>query len=248
MIVFSVIIYAVKFRIKRLKKELAIKQSTLLLEKELDKSTLLGIKAQMNPHFIFNALNTIQSYIYMNDKRSAGIYISKFSDLTRSILDMSNKEFITLHEEVNALEIYLSLEKMRFEDSFDYSINVSSQLNKESIQIPSMLIQPYVENAIKHGLLHRKNNRILKLFFEKKGNYLEIIVDDNGIGRKQSEEKNKNNQRKHQSFAMEANKKRLDILQQHFSDINLQFIDKQSPLGEAEGTKVIITLPLKMVK
>ncbi|MCU0320999.1 MAG: histidine kinase [Chitinophagaceae bacterium] len=245
-IISTITFYLVKYRIKKIKQALALKQSKLLLERELDKSTLLGIKAQMNPHFIFNALNTIQSYVYMNDKRNAGIYISKFSDLTRSILDMSNKEFISLQEEVNALEIYLSLEKMRFEDSFDYSIQVAATLRKDSTQIPSMLIQPYVENAIKHGLLHRKTNRVLQIVFEKNDNYLQVIIDDNGIGRKRSEEINKSNQRRHQSFALAANKKRLDILKQHFNNINLTIIDKISPLGEPEGTRVIITLPIQM--
>lgn len=247
LIISTITYYLVKYRIKKIKQDLSLKQSKLLLERELDKSTLLGIKAQMNPHFIFNALNTIQSYVYMNDKRNAGIYISKFSDLTRSILDMSNKEFISLQEEINALEIYLSLEKMRFEDSFDYSIQVAASLRKDSTQIPSMLIQPYVENAIKHGLLHRKTNRVLQIIFEKKDDYLKVIIDDNGIGRKRSEEINKSNQRRHQSFALAANKKRLDILKQHFNNINLTIIDKISPLGEPEGTRVIITLPIQIV-
>lgn len=226
------------------KKDTLLKESKLMLEKELDKSMLTSIKAQMNPHFLFNALNTIQSYIYMNDKQNASVYISKFSDLTRSILDMSTKETISLDEEINSLRLYLELEKMRFEDSFNYEINVSSTLNKEQTKIPSMLVQPYIENAIKHGLLHKKTNRELLLNFEKDNNYIVITIDDNGIGRKKSEELNKIKNRQHTSFAMNANKKRIDILKNTFKEISFEIIDKHSNLGEPTGTKVIIKLPI----
>lgn len=235
----------IKERIKRIKEELVLKQSKLLLEKELDKSTLASIRAQMNPHFIFNALNTIQSYVYMNDKRNASIYISKFSDLTRNILDMSNKDKISLHEELNALETYLGLEKMRFEDSFHYQIHVDENINTASIHLPPMLIQPYVENAIKHGLLHKKINRRLHITFTKITGFLKITINDNGIGRKKSLEMNELHRKKHQSFSLQANKKRLDILQQQYPEIELKIIDKYSEYGEAEGTVVEMLLPIK---
>jgi two-component sensor histidine kinase len=234
-----------RWRIKLIRSEMALKEAKIILEKELDKSTLSSIKAQMNPHFIFNALNTIQSYVYMNDKRNASIYISKFSNLTRSILNMSNKESITLSEEIKSLELYLSLEKMRFEDTFEYVISVSETVEKERITLPSMLLQPYVENAVKHGLLHKKNNRILSISFSKEDAFLKIVIDDNGIGRKRSEELNKINYSKHASFAMNANKKRIDILQQQYKNINLQIIDKYSDFNEAMGTQVIIQLPIQ---
>jgi two-component sensor histidine kinase len=244
-IAVSVIYFIVTRRIKKERAALALKESKLLLEQELDKSTLSGIKAQMNPHFIFNALNTIQSYVYMNDKKKAGSYISKFSDLTRSILEMSNKENITLGEEINSLQLYLSLEKMRFEDSFDYGITTADNVNKDKITMPSMLLQPYVENAIKHGLLHRKTNRQLQIFFTLQNGYLKVVIDDNGIGRKRSMELNTINAKNHNSFAMGANKKRLDILKQQHSNIALEIIDKYSDQGEVLGTQIVILLPLK---
>lgn len=228
----------------RWKKEARLIQGKLILERELDKSILSSIKAQMNPHFLFNALNTIQSYIYMNDKKNASVYISKFSDLTRSILDMSNRESITLEEEIRSLTLYLDLEKMRFEDSFDYHIHLDESIKAEIVRLPSMLIQPYVENAIKHGLLHKKNNRRLRITFKKKDAQLEIQIDDNGIGRKRSSELNEIKQRQHKSFAMDANKKRLEILKTNFKQINFEIIDKHSDLGEPTGTLVIIRLPL----
>jgi hypothetical protein len=244
-IALGLLIYLIiKQRVKKERAQLALKESKLMLEKELNKTTLTSIKAQMNPHFIFNALNTIQSYVYMNDKKNAGIYISKFSDLTRSILEMSNKETISVYEEITTLELYLSLEKMRFEDSFEYAIQVSDKLEVDKIMLPSMLIQPYVENAVKHGLLHKKSNRELHIYFEQEHQFLKIIIDDNGIGRKQSEALKSANNKGHQSFAMEANKKRLEILLQKHKDITLEIIDKQNEWGDATGTQVVIKLPI----
>ncbi len=245
-LVFISIVFLISQNIlHRWQKEAKLKQAKLLLEKELDKSILSSIKAQMNPHFLFNALNTIQSYIYMNDKYNASIFISKFSDLTRSILDLSNKENISIEEEIKSLTLYLDLEKMRFEESFDYKIIVDKNINLNYVKIPTMLIQPYVENAIKHGLLHKKTDRRLIIKFEKEENKLIISIDDNGIGRVRSRELNKIKYKKHQSFAMEANSKRLEILKNKFNDISFHVIDKYSPLEEPIGTLVNITLPIK---
>jgi len=244
-LIISILYFFAKRRVNNIKKEMALNQAKMTLEKELDKSTLASIKAQMNPHFIFNALNTIQSYVYMNDKRNASIYISKFSDLTRSILDMSNKDVITLAEEISALKIYLSLEKMRFEESFDYNIFVDNQLQEDSIVIPPMLLQPYVENAIKHGLLHRKTNRKLNVSFNLVNESLKISIDDNGIGRKKSAELNTIARKNYTSFSTDANRKRIDILRQQYPQIELKIIDKYSSYGEAEGTIVEILLPIK---
>jgi two-component sensor histidine kinase len=221
-----------RYIVNNIRKEAQQKQAQMLLEKELDKSMLASIKAQMNPHFLFNALNTIQSYIY---------------SLTRSILEMSNKETITLAEEIESLKLYLELEKMRFEDSLTYEFIVDDKLRKDLITLPSMLLQPYVENALKHGLLHKKTNRQLTIRFSHVNNMLEVEIDDNGVGRKRSAELNAIKNRSHKSFALDANQKRLEILRQHYKDINLEIIDKHSDLGEAIGTKVIVRLGLQVV-
>lgn len=241
----SILLFVIiKKIINKQKKDNELIQSKILLEQQLDKSMLASIKAQMNPHFLFNALNTIQSYIYSNDKKNASEYIGKFSDLTRSILDMSNKDTINLIEEIKALKLYLELEKMRFEDTFHYDIEIDKNINTNLVRMPSMLVQPYVENAIKHGLLHKKHNRILKINFSKNNNLIKISVEDNGIGRKRSSELNKIKNRQHQSFAMNANKKRLELLKTNYTDIAFEIIDLYSPLGEPMGTKVMITLPI----
>jgi LytS/YehU family sensor histidine kinase len=128
------------------------------LEKELNRSVLTSIKSQLNPHFFYNALNTIQSFVYMDDRKNASNYLGRFSKLTRTILEMSEKETISLKEEIEALTLYLELEKMRFEDSFSFEMNYQG-VDAELENIPPMLIQPYVENAVKHGLLHKKGNK-----------------------------------------------------------------------------------------
>jgi sensor histidine kinase YesM len=239
-----VLVYAIAIVIlNRWKKEALAKEAKLLLEKELDKSMLTSIKAQMNPHFIFNALNTIQSFIYSNEKQQAGMYISKFSDLTRRILEISAKDNISLAEEISVLKLYLELEKMRFEDSFEYVLDIDSQLQLESFHIPSMLIQPYVENAIKHGLLHKKTNRKLLVSFTKNEKGVAIVVQDNGVGRIKSAELNAIKNRQHQSFATIANKKRIDLLKSTNPDIGIDIFDLHSELGEVSGTKVVIQLP-----
>lgn len=211
------------------------------LEKELQQSMLASIKSQMNPHFLFNALNTIQSYIYTNEKENATSYLGKFSELTRMILEMSNKPSVTIAKEIKALQLYLDLEKQRFEDKLNYSFTCDKNINTETSYIPSMLIQPYVENAIKHGLLHSKRNWELTIDFKKSSNGITVIIDDNGIGRKRSAELNKH---KHQGFSTNANKKRLDILNEDLNnEIAIEIIDKTDAFGNALGTLITFNIP-----
>jgi sensor histidine kinase YesM len=233
-------------RIANIKKNNKLQEEKLQLEKEVQNSKLASIKSQMNPHFLYNALNTIQSYIYSSDKENASIYLGKFSDLTRSILDMSNKETVTLNEEIKALELYLDLEKLRFEDTLNYTIAIEDNVDTEWIHIPSMLIQPYVENAIKHGLLHKSKNRILSLSFKIEDNALHVTIDDNGIGREKSMELNKQKNKQHTSFALDANKKRLEILNHGISsNIVLKITDKINENNFSLGTKVELFIPIK---
>ena len=131
---------------------------------------------------------------------------------------------------------------MRFEQSFEYKISIDEQLYAKQFTIPSMLIQPCVENAIKHGLLHRKTNRILLINFSKVDNYIKIEINDNGIGRKRSGELQAEKTKGHASFTMRANQSRLEILKSFHQDVSLEIIDKTSNLGEANGTKVVIML------
>jgi LytS/YehU family sensor histidine kinase len=239
------VFYFMRFRIYELKKEAEFKVAREKLERELQISTLASIKSQMNPHFVFNALNTVQSYIFTNDRDNATDYLNKFSELTRMILDMSNKEKITIAEEIKALKLYLELEKRRFEDAIDYQIVVHDEISADMMQIPSMLVQPYVENAIKHGLLHKKGEKKIKIEFVKEEHAVVVFIDDNGIGRKKSQELKALKPSSHRSFASEANKKRLQLLNQNRENtIDIEYLDKLDSYGNPLGTMVVLAIPL----
>ena len=211
---------------------------------ELNKSKLTALKSQMNPHFMFNALNSIQEFILQNKKELASNYLGDFADLMRSYLQYSQEDYITLRDEIDTLELYLKLEKVRFENDFNYQVIYKPSLDIDSIQIPSFLIQPFVENAIKHGLLHKEGPKNITIqFVLQKGTVLKCIVTDNGIGRKASQEINKN--RKHKSFATEASHNRLQLLNQNIGQkIGLEIEDLWDENRQPSGTRVVVTIPI----
>lgn len=214
------------------------------LEKNLNLSTLKAIKSQMNPHFFFNALNTIQSYILTNEKKQALNYLSKFSSLTRSILEMTEKEFVTIAEEVATMTFYLDIEKARFYNDFDYCITIENNANLEQEKIPSMLLQPYIENAVKHGLLHKSGLKKLDITFSKIEDTLKIKIDDNGIGRQKSAELNVIKNKNHNSFATAAMQTRIELLNKNKTNkIAIKFIDKLNQSKQSLGTTVVIEIP-----
>lgn len=232
--------YRNKLQVKEKEKELALKKAKF--ENELATLKLENLKSQMNPHFIFNALNSIQEYIILNQKNLASSYLAKFADLMRAYLDHSSKGYISVGEEIECLDTYLQLEKLRFEDTFRYKI--TSPKGHEDIRIPTMLIQPYVENAIKHGLLHKKENRNLAIDFELLNDEktLRCIIADDGIGRIKAAQLRS---MKHRSFATEATRHRLDLL--NFGrerKIGVTIDDLTNDAKEAIGTKVTLLIPV----
>jgi len=236
-----------RFQVHRFEAEHKRLQERSELQKELRLSQMTALTAQMNPHFIFNALSSIQSFIFKNDKLNANIYLGKFSDLIRSILKFSEAIEISLEEEIKALKLYLDLENLRFNSQLNWTISVSDDINPENLMLPAMIIQPYVENAIKHGLGHKQENRELQIRFslDKEGDVLRVEVEDNGIGRKRSSEINASRPGYHESFAHSATEKRLELLNQATpNQIGLTIADKISADGQPSGTLVIITLPL----
>lgn len=216
------------------------------LEKELKASTLASIKSQMNPHFLFNSLNTIQNYIYKDERKQANYFLGKFSDLMRKILRLSSKEKITLEEEIETLGLYLDLEKMRFQESLEVTLIIDEKLDLGSVFIPAMIIQPFIENALKHGLMPLKKNKQLAITFkEESPNFLLVTIEDNGVGRKASAEKNKRKNIQHNSYSSEANKKRLELLNgnNETKKIALEIIDKTDEKNAASGTIVNLRIP-----
>ena len=220
-------------------RELKIKQQQTELERS--ESELKAIKAQMNPHFIFNALNSIQEMFFIGDKRLANEHLGKFSQLTREILKASGKQQIALSEEIEMLTKYLELEGLRFEKDFSFSIQTNNDEATDDIQLPPMLLQPYIENAIRHGLLHQKGEKKIAVYFDFDENKkrLTCSIEDNGIGRNASSAINKNRKQLHESFSTSANAKRLDLLNQNRDDkIGVVYEDLNV------GTRVTVTVPV----
>ena len=202
---------------------------------------LKSLRSQMNPHFIFNALNSVNNYISKHDERSANRYLSDFSRLMRTVLEHSEEDFIPLQKELELLELYLKLEHSRFADKFSYEMEVDKGIDKEGYQIPPMLVQPYLENAIWHGLRYRETKGLLKLTVtQTKGDSLEIAIEDNGIGRKKSAELKTQHQKNKRSTAMANIKRRIGILNDMYkSNIDVTVSDLRE---DGTGTKVVLTL------
>lgn len=229
--------------------ELHETQKRLALEKQYRDSELKALKAQMNPHFIFNALNSIQEYIILNKKDLAGDYLGKFADLMRKYLQHSDSGTLTIQDEIESLEMYLELEALRFEDTLSYTFNVSEKINKEQLRIPTMLIQPYVENALKHGLLHRKTGRKLSITFTNESDKtITCYIEDNGVGRERSAAIKAQSQYMHVSFATKATENRLSLLNyQKDRKIGVEIMDLFKEDGSARGTRVILSIPTKSI-
>lgn len=235
-----------KKRLKANQRKLVNELEKSKVQEELRQSQLSSLKAQMNPHFMFNALNSIQEFILLNDKKQANMYMGKFADMMRLILDMSNKDMITLDEELKSLDLYLQLEALRFEEQFFYAVTKDGNLQDDTINMPPMIIQPYVENAIKHGLLHKPGEKKLAIHFGMANEHtLCCTVTDNGIGRKRSNEINEMRQKKYASFATSATQKRLDLLNYRKKElISVTYHDLQDTSGQPAGTVVTINIPV----
>ena len=210
-------------------------------EKQLVQFKLRAIQSQMNPHFIFNALNSIQDFVLQGDIENSYDYINDFSDLTRKTLSYSNLDFIDLKEEIEVLQLYLTLEQLRFKK--DFSFTMDNRVT-QSIKLPPMIIQPFVENAIVHGLFHSENSKKLNITFEYK-EHLICTIKDNGIGRKKAEEILKRQRRKHESFSSKAIRNRLNIFNELYKkDFKIVYNDLYKD-SEPIGTEVVLTIPVK---
>ena len=204
---------------------------------------LKSLRSQMNPHFIFNALNSVNSFIATNDERTANKYLSDFSKLMRAVLENSEEDFIPLEKEIQLIELYTKLEHFRFKDKFDYKISVEDTIDIEAYKIPPMLLQPYIENAVWHGLRYKEDKGILEIKITKKRkDEIEITIADNGIGRKKSKALKTENQKKHNSKGLGNIKKRVTILNEMYKDeVDISIEDNQTDADDV-GTKVIVTL------
>ena len=224
---------------------------TNVVEKEKEKSRinkliaeyqLSALRAQMNPHFIFNSINSIQRYILTNKPDQAYNYLSKFSKLIRLVLNYAEENLITLAEELEIVELYIELEQQRFENKFTYSISLPENVNINETKVPAMILQPYIENAIWHGLMNKieAGERHIAISLKKVNNILEIIIEDNGVGRNQAALFSPQN---HKSKATEINNKRTEMFNILSSEKGSIIIEDIKSGEKVIGTRVTINIP-----
>lgn len=220
-------------------------QEKLRINKLLAEYQMRALTAQMNPHFIFNAINSIQNFIIQNHSTLAYDYLIKFSKLIRLVLNNSKDNEVTIQQELDTLALYIELEQLRFENSFDYILKVDPEIDVESLMIPGLLLQPYIENAIWHGLMPLKTRKgKIALTICRENELLKITVNDNGVGRTASDQiKKKIVHKSHQSVGLELTGKRIELFGME-SKFSLQIIDNYDDNGLATGTSVEIILPM----
>jgi len=205
-------------------------------------------RSQMNPHFIFNSLASIQNFMVKQNSKKASIYLSKFSELVRSILDSSAEEYIPFEKEVSTIENYLELQKVRFPDKFEYSIDVDEKIDPENVLIPPMLAQPFIENSIEHGFKHKKTRGEIKICFSMKNNLIVFEIEDDGIGREKAQEIGYKLNKDHRSMATDITRERLMVLNKKLKQkITLIISDLKDDKNKPAGTKVVFDIPYKYV-
>lgn len=223
------------------------KEELSKMNEQIAQLELASLRSQMNPHFIFNSLNSIHKYIWENKQEDASEYLTKFSKLVRMILENSKEKEVPLSDEINMLQLYIELEHRRCNGKFNYSITVDDNVDAGNIAIPSMLVQPYVENAIWHGLVQKDGTGILNVSFAI-SSQLECVIEDDGIGREKAMEIKSSKQDKHKSLGLSITSKRVGLLYGERGEVaSVQAIDKKDSNGKAIGTKVILLLPLQYI-
>jgi len=215
----------------------------ILTEKKYAMLEMKALQSQMNPHFIFNSLSAIQSVMFLKGEKETNKYIGAFSKLMRITLDNSKKSFISLENEIEYLKSYIDLEERRLNNNIEVSFNVSEDINPEEIQIPCMIFQPLIENAIIHGLIPKKGTKKLTINFYLENNVLIGEIIDNGIGRKASEKNAKN--KNYKSWASTILKEKVDVLNKMNKEKVVYKIVDLMENNKATGTKVIIKLPVQ---
>ena len=215
------------------------------LKERLFKSQLVAIRSQMNPHFIYNVLNTVQGLLYDNRKTEVGNLLGNFSDLMRKTLQASDRQLHSLEEEIENISLYLELEKARFDKDFEYKIELELKEDPSDLIIPSMLLQPFAENAVKHGLMHKAGKKKLLISFSQTDNGLNVRIEDNGIGREQSYHINQRNKSKPTSFATKAIAERIELFNRLYNQkIKYDIIDQYDAMKNPTGTAIHLFIPI----
>jgi sensor histidine kinase YesM len=205
------------------------------------------LRTQMNPHFIFNSLTSIQNYLFENEPQKTALYLAKFSKLMRQILESSREDFISLAKEIKTLENYLDLQKMRFGDKLNFEIKIAPEIDSEEVQIPPMFAQPFIENSLEHGILHRSNEGFISIEFKKVANVIVLSVEDNGVGLSQSKTLRSEVKKEYKSLATQITQERLSLLRQkHQLPLDFVIQELKTQLNEVAGTQVQVKLPFQI--
>lgn len=235
------IVFLVFYAIFRLKINELRKRAEM--EKQLNRYRQQALSAQMNPHFIYNSLNSVQSYILRNERIESSEYLSRFGNLMRRMLNNSQKLTISLEEEIEALKLYVDMELMRFRNNFVFNIQIAGNILPERIFVPPMIIQPYVENAIHHGLRLKDGDKKLDVIIDKTKKGIRIVIQDNGIGRKKAAELQKDKHKIYKSYGTEITRKRLMLYNELYkNEVSITTTDLTTGKQEGEGTKVEIVV------
>jgi len=226
--------------------EQKLKQVQTAFEKKIAETEMTALRAQMNPHFIFNCLNSIKLYTLENDSQTASDYLSMFSQLIRLVLENSRSEKVTLEKEMETLQLYINLEAMRFKDKVKYQIHIAPDIDQQYIKLPPLLIQPYVENAIWHGLMHKKEGGNIVIDITQTTDYFLLVeIKDDGIGREQAAAYKSKSATKQKSFGLKMTSERLEMINQVYGiKADVQVEDLKDEMKNAKGTKVIIKIPV----
>ena len=239
-VVLALFVASILILQKRSKQKQQKAVEKVMTEKKLGELEMQALKAQINPHFVFNCLNSIKGFIYERDYRQADKYLDRFSELLRSTLDNSSSSIISLQDEINYLDNYLQLEKLRFEDRFEYFINVDKNTDTKEALVPAMLLQPYVENAIRHGIGHLEDRKgIIQIKVRKENRQLVCEIEDNGVGREKAVALRNELHTEYQSRGMQLSKRRAELY-----GIEQDIIDKKDEQGNATGTIIILRIPI----
>lgn len=241
-LLFLALVYGIyRVRVRQIARREAFKRKEAEYKQLVAETETAVLRLQMNPHFLFNSMNSINAYILQRDVDKASEYLNHFARLMRRILELSEHPLITVDEEMELLEQYLTAEAMRMSQPMTYSFEIDPDLDPDEVLLPTMLLQPFVENAIWHGLSPKDGGGHITIGFRQKGQTLECSVEDNGVGRARTESKHKT----HRSKALEITRKRLNVLaEQEQAKTELQILDLTHPDGSPAGTRVMVTLPV----
>lgn len=233
-----------KQRLNRVQQRLENMQQRQRLVDELNAITQQSLSSQLNPHFIFNALNSIQRFVLENDKRNSNKYLARFAQLMRLVLEYSKEPFISLEQELKAITAYLDLETLRLKEKINYNIFLDPKIDQSQLLIPPLLMQPMIENAIWHGLTHKEGIGHIKIEINDSGENYCCAIEDNGIGRKQSTTSNNSVEKEHKSSGMEMTEKRIALASKLYDKkAHFKVIDLTDENGLGIGTRVELILP-----